>query len=114
MKSGLGTGAERAKRAEEVRRRTRDEARIANDALLEGEAFRRFLAKVADRAGYLCAEWQSGGEWMQGYRAALRDIVNGVVVNSSSGAGWLMDYAAAKAAEKEKLEKETEKKDGGN
>ena len=74
-----------------------------NDALFEDGSFRDFLADVADRAGYLAAE-SPLDDWMRGYRAALRDLVNGLVVNSSRGAGWLSAYAATHLAEQAKTE----------
>ena len=86
---------EEAKRQQETKR---SEAVMRNDALFSSKNFRAFLATVADRAGYFAASASSREEWFNGYAAALKDIVNGLIVNSTTGAEWLREYAAGKAA----------------
>ena len=67
-----------------------------NDALLESSAFRDFLAAVANRAGYMDGTFGLP-EAERTRREALRDIVNGVIRNSSKGSEWLREYAESKA-----------------
>lgn len=92
----------KAEAREEARKNER--ARIAadrqrNDDLLKNEAFRGFLSEIANRCGYFNAA-MTNTDWMTGYVAALRDLVNGVVCNSSTGAEWLREYAAMTAAKR--------------
>lgn len=94
------------KMAEDERRARRAAAKLRNDGLLEIDGFRDFLAAIADRAEYFGADYSRPDEWYAGYHAALRDMVNGVVMNSSAGAEWLREYAAKKAARNEKQETE--------
>lgn len=96
----MGRSPKKAETA--LERRARRAANAAElDGLLEDARFRAFLGKLADRAGYIAAE-APRDEWTQGYRAALRDVVNGVVVNSSRGAAWLAAYVAGKAENRDK------------
>ncbi len=93
------------RRAEDAARRAA--ASLRNDELLKSDNFRDFLAAIAGRAEYFHAEYSRPDEWYAGYHAALRDIVNGVVMNSSRGADWLRDYAAKEAEKHAKTEKNT-------
>ena len=77
-----------------------------NDALFENANFRDFLADVANRALYFRPLTGLPDEALHA-TLALRDIVNGLVVNSSRGADWLREYAAASA-----VKPPTEKENG--
>lgn len=92
-----GHGAER--RAAERERSRADRARrtARNDALFGDEGFCEFLREVAQRAGYFSASADLPG-FLAGYGAALRDVVNGLVVNSTRGPAWLCNYAADRSA----------------
>lgn len=74
-----------------------------NDALFGSDDFRDFLEDVAHRAGYFSANAVLPG-FLAGYNAALRDIVNGLVVNSKDGAKWLSAYATKVASARTKEE----------
>lgn len=80
-------------RAERARRIAR------NDALFANEDFGEFLREVAQRAGYFSANAVLPG-FLAGYNAALRDVVNGLVVNSTRGPAWLCNYAADRSAQR--------------
>jgi len=106
METGFGAKDAREIAAKEAAAARRAEYAARNDALLADGNFAEFLGEVADRARYLKAEFEGGGAWGAGYRAALRDLVNGIVVNSTRGPVWLGAYAA------EKIRKTTEKERG--
>lgn len=82
-------------------------AALRNDSLLGNADFSDFLAALANRAEYFHADYSRPDEWYAGYHAAFRDIVNGVVMNSSKGADWLRDYAAQEAEKHAKTENDT-------
>ena len=103
--SKMGINAQRVEKQEAERKVRRAQSLLRNDTLLKLEEFRQFLSSVADLGGYFRAEYSRQDPWYEGYHAALRDIVNGIVMNSSSGAVWLRDYAEKKAAEHKKVEK---------
>ena len=102
----MGLKSELVQKVAEERRARRAALRLRNDELLKDGNFRSFLAALADKAEYFHAEHSRPDEWYAGYHAAMRDIVNGVVMNSSAGAGWLRDYAANRAEEHAKKENE--------
>lgn len=78
-------------------------AKVArNDALFANADFRDLLDDVAARALLLKPALGLAPE-CQAAALALRDLVCGLVVNSSRGATWLRDYAA-RAAVKPKPE----------
>lgn len=99
-----GAAAHRAADAA-ARKAARAAARLELDALMDDARFGAFMERIAERAGYFSAE-APRDEWTCGYRAALRDLVNGVVMNSSRGAAWLSAYAAGKAENREKTEEQ--------
>lgn len=101
----MGRNAQRAEKKEAEQKARRAQSRLRNDTLLKSDAFCEFLSSVANLGGYFCAEYSRQDPWHEGYHAALRDLVNGIVMNSSSGAAWLRDYAEKKAAEHKKTEK---------
>lgn len=95
----------------EEREKARDEARAEaarrisrNDTLFASAEFGEFLREVAQRAGYFSANAVLPG-FLAGYNAALRDIVNGLVVNSTRGPEWLRSYAADRCAARKCEEK---------
>lgn len=107
MSERMNRTAENADRRQSEAAARRAAASLRNDELLENANFRDFLAALAGRAEYFHAEYSRPDEWYAGYHAALRDIVNGVVMNSSRGADWLRDYAAREAEKRTKTEKST-------
>jgi len=64
-----------------------------NDALFSSDAFRDFLTDLANRSLYFRSLTGLTDE-SRTAALTLRDIVSGIVVNSSRGAEWLRDYAA--------------------
>ena len=105
MTTGFGSKDARQREAAEAAEARRAEFAARNDALLADGNFTEFLGEVADRARYLKAEYDGGGAWGAGYRAALRDLVNGIVVNSTHGPVWLGAYAAERTAKQQKKER---------
>lgn len=103
----MNRSAEFAERKREEAAARRAAASLRNDELLKSDNFRDFLAALANRAEYFHADYSRPDEWYAGYHAALRDIVNGVVMNSSKGADWLRDYAAQEAEKHAKTENDT-------
>lgn len=105
MSERMNISAEKKSAAAAERKARRSEASRRNDELLENGNFRAFLAAIAARAGYFRASRPMPDEWGRGYRDALTDIVNGVVMNSTKGADWLRDYAAGMAEKHTNTEK---------
>lgn len=93
----MGYGTERRSAGREAARAERARRIARNDALFADEGFCEFLREVAQRAGYFSAGAAMPG-FLAGYGAALRDVVNGLVVNSTRGPAWLCNYAADRSA----------------
>ena len=101
MSAAFGVGEERRAAASAEMRERRRAAKERNDGLLGSAAFREVLAEIADR-GELLAAARPMDDWRAGYVGADRDIVNGILANSTLGPEWLAEYAKAKTTERER------------
>ena len=99
MSAPFGTGEVLREIAAAERRERLCAAIARNDALLRDEGFKAVLAELADR-GELLSAARPMDDWRAGYVGAYRDIVNGILANSTLGPEWLAEYAKAKAKER--------------
>lgn len=105
MKYKLGMKAEARTKALERAKAAKAVASLVNDRLLGNPDFIVFLNAVASRGGLLNASMQTS-EWMNGYTSALKDLVFGIIKNSTKGVEWFRDYVARKSTETQPEKKE--------
>lgn len=93
MGFGCGPGAGKALAEAEARERRERLAR-----LVAGSAdFRAELDRAAERARLLKSEWGGRGDWLDGYRQALRDLVADAATSCPAGADWLRGFCLRQA-----------------
>lgn len=85
------------------------ERRARNDRLMGNADFQDLLRQVADMGGLLDGERREDSEWMAGYRAALRDHVRAVAMNSTGGPDWLAEYARRRLERADARRREAER-----